>query len=113
MGTAVGKNTEGIGGKLLGGWQISSFFTLQSGAPFTVLNGSDPTGALAGIDGLVGNAIRPNLNTDLDLSSMTSTRSCGRRRVAVPTALRQSEPDMRRRTRWATCRATRCAPTAW
>ena len=28
-----------------------SFFTFQSGAPFTVLNGSDPTGALAGIDG--------------------------------------------------------------
>jgi hypothetical protein len=66
-----GMNTGGIGGKLLGGWQISSFFTLQSGGPFTVLNGSDPTGALAGIDGLVGNSIRPNLNTDLDLSSMT------------------------------------------
>jgi hypothetical protein len=65
-----GLDREGAG-KLLGGWQISSFFTLQSGAPFTVLNGSDPTGALAGIDGLVGNAIRPNLNTDLDLSNMT------------------------------------------
>src|SRR5688572_12494192 len=62
---------EGLPGKILGGWQLSSFFTLQSGGPFTVLNGSDPTGALAGIDGLVGNAIRPNLNTDLDLSSMT------------------------------------------
>ena len=35
------------------------------------MNGSDPTGALAGIDGLVGNAIRPNLNTDRDLSKMT------------------------------------------
>ena len=58
-------------GKVLGGWQVSSFFTLQSGAPFTVLNGSDPTGALAGIDGLVGNAIRPNMNTDLDVSGMT------------------------------------------
>ena len=46
--------------KILGGWQLSSFFTFQSGAPFTPLNGSDPTGALAGIDGLVGNAIRPN-----------------------------------------------------
>jgi hypothetical protein len=57
--------------KVLGGWQLSSFFTFQSGAPFTVLNGSDPTGALAGIDGLVGNAIRPNLNTDRDLSKMT------------------------------------------
>jgi hypothetical protein len=62
---------EGVVGKILGGWQLSSFFTFQSGAPFTVLNGSDPTGALAGIDGLVGNAIRPNSNTTLDLSSMS------------------------------------------
>jgi hypothetical protein len=62
---------QGWAGKVLGGWQVSSFFTFQSGAPFTVLNGSDPTGALAGIDGLVGNAIRPNLNTDLALSKMT------------------------------------------
>jgi hypothetical protein len=62
---------EDLAGKILGGWQISSFFTFQSGGPFTVLNGSDPTGALAGIDGLVGNAIRPNLNSTLDLSSMT------------------------------------------
>ena len=62
---------EGFAGKLLGGWQFGSFFTFQSGAPFTPLNGSDPTGALAGIDGLVGNAIRPNLNTDQDLSRMT------------------------------------------
>ncbi len=65
------RDQQGVVGKILGGWQVSSFFTLQSGAPFTVLNGSDPTGALAGIDGLVGNAIRPNLNTDLKLSSMT------------------------------------------
>jgi hypothetical protein len=45
--------------------------TFQSGSPFTALNGSDPTGAIAGIDGLVGNSIRPNLNTDLDVSQMT------------------------------------------
>jgi hypothetical protein len=62
---------EGFAGKVLGGWQFGSFFTFQSGAPFTPLNGSDPTGALAGIDGLVGDAIRPNLNTDLDLANMT------------------------------------------
>ncbi len=65
------RNQEGVAGRILGGWQVSSFFTLQSGAPFTALNGSDPTGALAGIDGLVGNAIRPNINTDLKLSEMT------------------------------------------
>jgi hypothetical protein len=65
------RDQQGVAGKILGGWQFGSFFTFQSGAPFTPLNGSDPTGALAGIDGLVGNSIRPMLNTDLDLASMT------------------------------------------
>jgi hypothetical protein len=55
----------------LGGFQINSFFTIQSGAPFTALNGDDPAGALAGIDGLVGNSIRPNLASNRDLSSMS------------------------------------------
>lgn len=67
----VFRSQEGVLGKILGGWQMNAAFTLQSGAPFTVLNGSDPTGALAGIDGLVGNAIRPNVNTDMELSKMT------------------------------------------
>jgi hypothetical protein len=67
----VMRDQRGIVGKVLGGWQISSSFTFQSGAPFTALNGADPTGALAGIDGLVGNAIRPNINTDLKLSQMS------------------------------------------
>ena len=67
----VFRQRTGLAGKLLGGWQVSSFFTFQSGAPFTILNGADPTGALAGIDALVGNAIRPNLNTRLDLWRMT------------------------------------------
>ena len=62
---------KGVLGRVLGGFQVNSFFTIQSGAPFTVLNGSDPAGALNGIDGLVGNAIRPNVVTNLDLSSMT------------------------------------------
>jgi hypothetical protein len=65
------RGQQNAAAKILGGWQLSSFFTFQSGAPFTPLNGSDPTGALAGIDGLVGNAIRPMLNTDKDLSKMT------------------------------------------
>lgn len=65
------QSQQGFVGRLLGGFQINSFFTVQSGAPFTVLNGSDPAGVLSGIDGLVGNAIRPNLNTSLNLSSMT------------------------------------------
>jgi hypothetical protein len=58
-------------GHFLGGWQLNSQFSLQSGSPFTPLNGSDPAAALASISSLVGNAIRPNLNTTLDLSSMS------------------------------------------
>ncbi len=64
------REQKGIAGHILGGWQVSGFLTLQSGAPFSPLNGSDPGFRLSGIDGLVGNAIRPNLNTSLDLSSM-------------------------------------------
>lgn len=65
------QDQQGFKGHLLGGWQINGFFTFQSGAPFTVLNGSDPAGALSGINTLVGDAIRPNLVTTLPLSSMT------------------------------------------
>ncbi len=65
------KSQNGFIGRVLGGWQLNSFFTFQSGAPFTVLNGSDPAGALSGISGLVGNAIRPNLVSTVNISSMT------------------------------------------
>jgi hypothetical protein len=61
---------RGFVGHLLGGWQVNGFFTFQSGAPFTVLNGSDPAGALAGINTLVGDAIRPNVVTTLPLGGM-------------------------------------------
>jgi hypothetical protein len=64
------RDQRGLAGHFLGGWQANAFFTLQSGTPFTILNGGDPAGTLQGIDALVGNAIRPNLNTNLDLSSM-------------------------------------------
>jgi hypothetical protein len=67
----VMREQTGFIGKIIGGWQMNSSFTFQSGSPFSALNGADPTGALAGIDGLVGSSIRPNLNTDLDLSGMT------------------------------------------
>jgi hypothetical protein len=66
----VFRDQAGAVGRVLGGWQANAFFTLQSGTPFTILNGADPAGTLQGIDALVGNAIRPNLNTNLDLSSM-------------------------------------------
>jgi hypothetical protein len=65
------KNQEGFIGRALGGWELNTFVALQSGAPFTPLNGSDPTGALAGIDGLVGNSIRANVNSSLNLSGMS------------------------------------------
>ena len=107
------RDQQGVVGKILGGWQFSSFFTLQSGAPFTPLNGSDPTGALAGIDGLVGNSIRPNINTDLDLVGHDDPGAHrGGRRQPVPDAVRHPERDLRRRARRQRRRATRCAPTA-
>jgi carboxypeptidase family protein len=65
------QDQQGWKGHVLGGWQVNGFFTFQSGAPFTVLNGSDPAGALSGINTLVGDAIRPNLNTTLPLGGMT------------------------------------------
>ncbi len=65
------RNQSGFAGHAIGGWQVSSYLTLQSGSPFSPLNGADPAGALAGIDGLVGNSIRPNLATSLDISHMS------------------------------------------
>lgn len=65
------RDQRGFTGHVLGGWQFNSQFSLQSGSPFSPLNGSDPAIALASISSLVGNAIRPNVNTSLDLSSMS------------------------------------------
>lgn len=65
------REQQGLTGHVLGGWQVNSFFSFQSGSPFTVLQGTDPAGALAGISGLVGNSIRPNLNTGLPLGQMS------------------------------------------
>ncbi len=64
------QDQKGLLGRALGGFQFNGFFTLQGGAPFTPLNGSDPARVLSGIDGLVGNAVRPNIYTSLDLSRM-------------------------------------------
>jgi Carboxypeptidase regulatory-like domain/TonB dependent receptor len=62
---------RGLLARLAGGWQFSGFLTLQSGAPFSALAGSDPGFRVTGISGQVGNPVRPNLNTKLDVSSMT------------------------------------------
>ena len=65
------RSQKGFAGHILGGFQVNSFFSIQSGAPFTVLNGQDLAGALAGIDGLVGNSIRPNVVSNVDISSLS------------------------------------------
>ena len=43
------RDQKGMSGLVLGGWQLNSQFSLQSGSPFTPLNGSDPAIALASI----------------------------------------------------------------
>ncbi len=65
------REQKGVAGKIAGGWDISGFLTFQAGPPFSPLNGADPGFRLSGIDTLIGNSIRPNLNTSLDLSAMT------------------------------------------
>lgn len=65
------RSQQGLVGHILGGWQIGSFMTFQSGSPFTILNGSDPASVDAGIDTLVGNPVRPNLNTNLNIPKMS------------------------------------------
>ena len=69
----------GAVGRILGGWQVSSFTTFQSGTPFTILNGSDPGRVLAGIDTLVGNSIRPNVVAPFNVStkSLSELRAAG------------------------------------
>ena len=61
---------KGVLGHVAGGWMVSSFVSFQSGPPFSALNGADPGRRLSGIDALVGNSIRPNVATGLDLSRM-------------------------------------------
>jgi len=56
------KDQAGAAGRVVGGWQVGTLMTFQSGSPFTVLNGSDPGSVLLG--SLVGNAIRPNFAPD-------------------------------------------------
>jgi hypothetical protein len=63
------REQTGVAGKVLGGWQVNGFLTLQSGAPFGALNGADPGGLVTG--NLVGTSVRPHLNTNLDISAMS------------------------------------------
>jgi hypothetical protein len=61
------RQQKGMLGKILGGWQATGFLTIQSGAPFSVLDGSDPGSRLGGLAATV----RANLNTNLDVSRMS------------------------------------------
>lgn len=64
------RTQKGAAGKIAGGWQLSGFLTFQSGASFSALNGGDPGFNLSGINALIGDATRPNVNTTLNLSTM-------------------------------------------
>jgi hypothetical protein len=66
----VYQKQAGAAGKILGGWQVNGFLALQAGAPFTPLAGIDPGSRLSGIDGLVGNSVRPHLATNSDIARM-------------------------------------------
>jgi hypothetical protein len=59
---------KGMLNKVAGGWQINGFLTFQSGAPFTPLLGTDPFLRVSGIDGLVGNSVRPNAIAGVNLN---------------------------------------------
>jgi len=64
------KDQKGIG-YVVGGWSLGGFVTFQAGAPFSALAGADPGRRLSGIDSLIGNSIRANLNTNLDVSRLS------------------------------------------
>ncbi len=71
------RQQQGAAGKILGGWQINGFLTFQSGAPFTPLAGIDPGFRLSGIDALVGNPVRANVDGSRDLSTMKAAEIFG------------------------------------
>jgi hypothetical protein len=61
------REKKGVAGKVLGGWQASGFLTLQSGTPFTALDGADPGFRLSQLNATP----RVHLNTGLDLASLS------------------------------------------
>jgi hypothetical protein len=72
---------------LLEGWQVNSSFTFQSGTPFSVLNGADPAGTLAGINAVTGDGIRPNMYTKLEVSRMSVAELYARNQELLHQAL--------------------------
>ena len=53
-------HTEGLSGKLLGGWTVSGVTTIQDGEPFTVIDGNG--GTIFGAGGFGGGGVRAELN---------------------------------------------------
>jgi hypothetical protein len=67
--------TEGLASKILGGWQLSGIYTMQSGFPFTVNLQGDTAGVGAGTGGIF---IRPNAVAGQDWQLSGSERSTAR-----------------------------------
>jgi hypothetical protein len=67
----LGRNERNPISHVIGGWQLGGFLTFQSGAPFSPLAGNDPGFRLSGIDALIGNALRPNVATNIDISGQS------------------------------------------
>jgi len=61
------REKKGVASKVLGGWQASGFLTLQSGTPFTALDGADPGFRLSQLNATP----RVHLNTGLDLAGLS------------------------------------------
>ena len=78
------REQQGFVGHLLGGWQMNASLAFQSGAPFSVLNGSDPTSTIAGISGAIGVATRANVVTTQNVSGMSIEELVGLRAAGDP-----------------------------
>lgn len=65
------REQDGFVGHVLGGWQMNAFLNFQSGAPFSPLNGTDPSGTLGGLATAIGIATRPNVNGTFDFSNLS------------------------------------------
>lgn len=79
------RDQNGLVGHVLGGWQFNSNFNFQSGAPFSPLNGTDPTGTLGGLATAVGIATRPNVNANADFSNLSVEELYAMRGTVGPT----------------------------
>ena len=63
-------NSGGVVNAIVGGWQLGGILTLQQGLPFTV-------GSLIADAGYTFRANRPNMNSSVDINTVTSGTSAG------------------------------------